>query len=129
MRPLARRLFVSVFAALFGSIALVGHGLHALVEHEFHHPPVAETACHHACPADGASEAERDRCGVTAASHDEHACPICSYFAQAQRAACPQSVDFEITSSRVSPAARLVVWTAWVGVYHSRAPPAGSPIA
>jgi hypothetical protein len=151
MRPSARRLLVAGFTALFGGISLFGQGLHALVEHDFHvagghgHAHVARLstaaaedpqACHaHHELAEASAPAGHDErphplpALAVSSAHADDSCPICSYFAQAQAAIDVPPESLDAATAAVRAATAQVFSTTCVGIYHSRAPPAGGSIS
>ena len=138
MRTSFRRLFLAGFTAFFGCISLVGQGLHALVEHDFHGPAAHHHgACHaaddHVADLDAESHcaikhvADRDSLALSAGESHDDDCPICNFFAQAQQDLVYRADGLVFTWSPIAAAAEQAQFVACVGLYRSRAPPADSP--
>lgn len=114
-------------AALFGCISLFGPGWHHFVGHQFH----ASSHCHASC--DDHAEASHEHGatshhGATVAAFDNHDCPLCRFFAQAQWAVELGSAEREWTLIGSTVIVPRSFWIEPLGSYRSRAPPAGAPI-
>lgn len=134
MRQTWRNAGIWAFAGLFGCISLLGPGWHCVWGHHFHGP----AACHdhdHEQPADhhghehaGCHEHEAQsgltvRGPIIRGLADEHDCPLCRFFAQAQWTLdCESPAIAPATIETFCPAERSAA-TVRVGLYQSRAPP------
>ncbi|MEX2168047.1 MAG: hypothetical protein WD851_01940 [Pirellulales bacterium] len=91
-RPLIRRVTVLLSLALYGSVTLVGQGLHLLMPHSavcFESASAAPCSCgHHARSCCDTPTTESEAAGVSRSQsgHDCNNCPICDFLAQARAA-------------------------------------------
>lgn len=134
MRRHKRKAFAWAFCALFGCISFCGNGLHCVVGH-WHTCTQSQHDsghCHDHCDHDDECAATDFDCnaGIAVAQavssgsrHEDHNCPICAYFAQAQ---LDIAFAFEPADAFVTPTLSLAIVSrliAFVGVYRGRAPP------
>jgi hypothetical protein len=153
MRPSLRTASIWAFSALFGCVSLFGQGWHSLVG-EYHGAHIhavhgsccapAHSAREHVCheqfcqkhsetvaphdDVDGEFSKHASAPTVHEAGGDEHYCPICSFFGQAQCNGVFQPVDLIQVSCELTPVAGPAVAPARVGIYQSRGPPIAAVI-
>jgi hypothetical protein len=135
MSSSGRKLLSAGLLALYGVVALVGHGLHELFgvhHHHHHHRSVAADShavgCHHhhhGGPCSGHHRQEAPSAAGEALDHD-HDCKICEFLAQ-MRGELPQIVDTEFSLQHIAEAILVVPRISSripLGVAAPRGPPA-----